>query len=218
TTPFLRLAPFKMEEVSLDPYIVLYHNAISDSEIEDMKQQAKNFTNGFTRSPSLNVTAKPNIVARIDWIEKMTPFTDRINVRVTDITGFDVNEFKTLQIANYGIGGHFIPHFDYTTADRLSMKHIYGLGERTATVVFYASEVQGGATVFPNIQVTVQPQKGSALHWYNLFDDDSHNPLTLHTVCPVISGSRWTINKFIHSDAQLFRKPCLARRISQLKN
>ncbi|XP_002008623.2 prolyl 4-hydroxylase subunit alpha-1 [Drosophila mojavensis] len=211
TTPFLRLAPFKMEEVSLDPYIVLYHNVISDREIEDMKQHATNFANGLSISPDLNVTDKPQIVARMQWVRKMTPFTDRINLRITDITGFEVDEFKAVQIGNYGIGGHFMPHFDYTTPDRLRIEDIYGLGDRTATIVFYASEVQGGATVFPNIQVTVQPQKGSALHWYNLFDDDSPNPLSLHTACPVISGSRWTLTKFIHSDSQLFRKPCLAR-------
>ncbi|TDG38115.1 hypothetical protein AWZ03_015463, partial [Drosophila navojoa] len=160
-----------MEEVSLDPYIVMYHNAISDSEIEDMKQQATEFANGLSSSLELNATIKPEIVARMQLVENMSPVMDRINVRITDITGFEVDEFKPVQVANYGIGGYFMPHFDYTTTDRLSKQDIYGLGDRTATLVFYASDVQGGATVFPNIQVAVQPQKGSALHWYNLFDD-----------------------------------------------
>lgn len=40
-SPFLKIAPLKLEEASLDPYIVVYHDVIYDSEIEIIKQMAK---------------------------------------------------------------------------------------------------------------------------------------------------------------------------------
>lgn len=40
-TPFLRLAPLKYEEMSLSPYIVVYHEVLSDNEIEVIKRLAK---------------------------------------------------------------------------------------------------------------------------------------------------------------------------------
>lgn len=38
---FLTIAPLKLEEVSLDPYVVIYHNVISDIEIDVIKSIAK---------------------------------------------------------------------------------------------------------------------------------------------------------------------------------
>lgn len=56
-----------------------------------------------------------------------------------------------------------------------------------------ASEVpQGGATVFPEINVTVFPQKGSMLYWFNLHDDGKPDIRSLHSVCPVLNGDRWS--------------------------
>lgn len=38
---------------------------------------------------------------------------------------------------------------------------------------------EGGATVFPLLNITVKPEKGSALIWYNLYRDGQGNYLTL---------------------------------------
>lgn len=38
---FLKIGPFKMEENSLEPYIVSYHDVIYDSEIEYLKYISK---------------------------------------------------------------------------------------------------------------------------------------------------------------------------------
>lgn len=40
-SPFLRIAPLKLEEASLDPYIVTYTDALYDSEIEKIKELAQ---------------------------------------------------------------------------------------------------------------------------------------------------------------------------------
>lgn len=40
-SPFLTIAPLKLEEASLKPYIVLYHDVIYDREMEVIKQMAK---------------------------------------------------------------------------------------------------------------------------------------------------------------------------------
>lgn len=40
-SPFLKIAPLKLEEASLNPYIVVYHDVLYDDEIELVKQMAK---------------------------------------------------------------------------------------------------------------------------------------------------------------------------------
>lgn len=39
--PFLKIAPLKLEEANLSPYIVVYHDVMYDNEIELIKQMAK---------------------------------------------------------------------------------------------------------------------------------------------------------------------------------
>ena len=39
--PFLLLQPVKVEQVSLEPFIVVYHDVISDNEINKIQEMAK---------------------------------------------------------------------------------------------------------------------------------------------------------------------------------
>lgn len=133
TTPFLKLAPLKLEEVSLDPYIVLYHNVISDKEIEEMKGLIDKLNNGWT-----DLDESRELVNRLVWLTKESSFRERLNLRITDITGFNVNETRGLQIANFGVGGQFKPHHDYFT-ERILKWNITRLGDRMASIIFYVS-------------------------------------------------------------------------------
>ncbi|EDW46518.1 GM14978 [Drosophila sechellia] len=157
TNAFLQLAPLKMEEVSRDPYIVMFHEVVSDKEIEEMKGEITEMENG-----------------------KESSFSKRINQRISDMTGFKLEEFPAIQSANFGVGGYFKPHYDYYT-DRLKEVDVNNtLGDRIGSIIFYAGEVsQGGQTVFPDSKVMVEPKKGNALLWFNAFiHRQIHEPCT----------------------------------------
>lgn len=50
---------------------------------------------------------------------------------------------------------------------------------------------QGGATVFPHLNVALRPKKGSAAFWFNLHASGEGDFLTRHAACPVLAGSKW---------------------------
>ncbi|KAJ4438314.1 hypothetical protein ANN_14256 [Periplaneta americana] len=50
---------------------------------------------------------------------------------------------------------------------------------------------QGGATVFPQINVALRPEKGAAAFWYNLHPSGEGDMDTRHAACPVLTGSKW---------------------------
>jgi len=136
TTAFLRLAPLKFEEINLEPYIAMYHEVLYDSEIEELKGQSINMGNGY--ADKRNGTEIRDTVARHAWWSDTSSVRERINQRIIDMTGFNFSKTEEIQVANYGLGTYFKPHFDYTS-DGFETPDVTALGDRLASIIFYVS-------------------------------------------------------------------------------
>jgi len=110
-------------------------------------------------------------------------------------------------VLNYGIGGHYEPHFDFARPHEVTFEE--WRGNRIATVIFYMSDVHaGGRTVFNAIGVGSPPEKGSCIVWYNLLQNGEGDYNTKHAGCPVLSGNKWVVNKWFHVRGQEYSRPC----------
>ncbi|EDV21669.1 uncharacterized protein TRIADDRAFT_30052, partial [Trichoplax adhaerens] len=208
-SPLLYLAPIPVEEISLDPFIVIYYDIINDHQIETIKKISPSKSNKSPNHAMLcsgikSEATQVSIFCCSTWLEDAyDPVVEKISRLTQELTHLDVNYAEDLQVANYGIGGHYVPHYDSTIIapeDPL---------QRLATMMFYLSNVEiGGATIFPRLGVAVRPQKGSALFWINLKRNGLTNRQTLHAACPVVIGSKWIANKWIITSGQEFRYPC----------
>jgi prolyl 4-hydroxylase len=135
--PFLKLAPFKVEILRhgtfphrlnkpmkklmmctyLEPMAVLFKNVVSDSEMQVVKTLA---------TPRLNRATVQNAktgqlefanyrISKSAWLkEHEHEAIRRINNRIDQMTNLDQSTSEDLQVANYGIGGHYDPHFDFS--------------------------------------------------------------------------------------------------------
>jgi prolyl 4-hydroxylase len=189
---FLRLAPLKLEEVHHNPDIVIFYDVMSDAEIQTVQTLAKpRFKRAVVFNKGNDFTADYRI-SKSGWLldNEHKQIRD-ISLRVEDMTGLTVATAEELQVVNYGVGGHYKPHFDYLPANEQAPWPEL-LGNRVATVLFYMSDVaQGGATVFTKLNVGVWPKKGSAVFWHNLQASGERDFRTLHAGCPVLVGSKW---------------------------
>ncbi|XP_071772435.2 prolyl 4-hydroxylase subunit alpha-2 isoform X1 [Centroberyx gerrardi] len=210
--PRLLLKPMKEEDEWDSPHIVRYLDALSHDEIEKIKELAKpRLARATVRDPKTGILTTANYrVSKSAWLEgEEDPVIERVNQRIQDITGLTVETAELLQVANYGVGGQYEPHYDFSRKDEPDAFKRLGTGNRVATFLNYMTDVEaGGATVFPDFGAAIWPRKGTAVFWYNLFKSGEGDYRTRHAACPVLVGSKWVSNKWIHERGQEFRRPC----------
>lgn len=87
-------------------------------------------------------------VSQTAWfLENAHPLMPRVNARIAAATGLSIDMDKRncelVQIANYGMGGHYVPHYDYLFKDKPEEERANVpeeekvAGDRLATFMFY---------------------------------------------------------------------------------
>ncbi|KAK3708857.1 hypothetical protein QZH41_016282, partial [Actinostola sp. cb2023] len=192
--PLTILKPGRIERVFVKPEIFLIRDVISDSEIEHMKELAKpRLQRATIQHP---VTGKLEYakyrISKSGWITDEEDVTvRRISERVGAVTGLNMTTAEQLQVVNYGIGGHYEPHYDFAREEEDKFTSL-GTGNRIATFLAYLSDVEsGGGTVFTRVGTVIWPSKGDAAFWYNLKKSGDGDDSTRHAGCPVLVGSKW---------------------------
>ncbi|XP_061733352.1 prolyl 4-hydroxylase subunit alpha-3-like isoform X1 [Nerophis ophidion] len=210
-SPALTLMPVRREVLSLQPYVVRYHNFITDTESDDIKTLAKQ---GLRRSVVAAGEKQATVDYRISksaWLKDTAhSMVGKLDRRISALTGLNVTHpfGEHLQVVNYGIGGHYEPHFDHATSPSSPVFRL-NTGNRVATFMIYLSSVEaGGATAFIYADFSVPVMKNSAIFWWNLHRSGAGDDDTLHAGCPVLIGDKWVANKWIHEHGQEFRHAC----------
>ncbi|NXD11245.1 P4HA3 hydroxylase, partial [Nothocercus nigrocapillus] len=210
-SPWLLLQPAKRETLGLRPFVALYHDFVSDAEAEAIKALAgPRLQRSVVASGEQQQKAEYRI-SKSAWLKDTAdPAVAALERRIAAVTGLDVRApyAEYLQVVNYGLGGHYEPHFDHATS-RKSPLYRMNSGNRIATVMIYLSSVEaGGSTAFIHANVSVPVVKNAALFWWNLRRSGEGDGATLHGACPVLAGDKWVANKWIHEHGQEFRRPC----------
>lgn len=104
-----------MELLQLEPYMVIYHDIISDNEIEELKSMARP---QLKRATVYNDNNKPMVISTrtaksFGFDDNASNTTRRLMQRISDMTGMDTEGSEELQIMNYGLGGHYETHYDF---------------------------------------------------------------------------------------------------------
>ncbi|XP_045447269.1 prolyl 4-hydroxylase subunit alpha-1 [Melitaea cinxia] len=208
--PFLKLAPIKMEYVYVDPDIIVFHEVMTEDETYEIMMLAKpRFRRATVHDPRTGALVPAHYrISKSAWLrDEEAPAVAAVSRRVAAFTGLSLATAEELQVVNYGLGGHYEPHFDFARKQENAFENFHG--NRIATVLFYMSDVaQGGATVFTELGLSVFPQAGAAVFWLNLHPSGEGNLATRHAACPVLRGSKWVSNKWIHQGGQELIKPC----------
>jgi prolyl 4-hydroxylase len=122
---------------------------------------------------------------------------DRIEKRIAALVRWPVENGEGLQVLRYRPGAEYKPHNDYFDTSQTGTPRILERGgQRVGTLVMYLNTPdQGGATVFPDVEVAVAPIKGNAVFFS--YDRPHAITKTLHGGAPVIAGEKWVATKWL---------------------
>ncbi|NXA01694.1 P4HA3 hydroxylase, partial [Nesospiza acunhae] len=212
-SPFLLLQPAKKEMVRTQPHVALYHDFITDAEAETIKGLAGPWLQRSVVASGEKQQKAEYRISKSAWLKDTAdPVVRALERRMAALTGLDLRPpyAEHLQVVNYGLGGHYEPHFDHATSMKSPLYRMKS-GNRIATIMIYLSAVEaGGSTAFIYANFSVPVVKNAALFWWNLRRNGNGDGDTLHAGCPVLAGDKWVANKWIHEHGQEFRRPCSA--------
>ena len=204
--PFYILRPLKVEVLSYDPVVHYYHDFVVESEINIVKRLSSLILmRAAVEHPDGKHSPSKERVSSNAWLEaSWHPKVRKIREKVQFATGLSLSTAEQIQVANYGIGGFYHPHFDYFLTDEVDYR-----GNRIATCLFYVSDVAaGGGTIFNHLNLTVWPENGGMVFWHNLLPSGKPDERMRHAACPVLTGSKWVLNLWVRELGEPFTRPC----------
>lgn len=136
----LGYAPFKVEELSHEPLVFQVHQVVSSKIAEFIQKMARPKIKRSTvyaiggGGGSQAAAFRTSQGASFNYSRNAA--TKILSRHVGDLSSLDMNFAEELQVANYGIGGHYEPHWD-----SFPENHVYDEGDekgnRIATGIYY---------------------------------------------------------------------------------
>lgn len=160
----------------------------------------------------IDAVARPSEVFGVDYasgyrtsysgdVDPHDPFVKKISRRIDDLLGIDPAFGETIQGQRYLPGQQFKPHHDWfhPKTSYWDLEMARG-GQRSYTTMVFLNQVEaGGATEFPELEISLEPRQGVLLAWNNARPDGLTNPATIHAGRPVVAGSKYIITKWYRS-------------------
>ncbi|WP_394791542.1 2OG-Fe(II) oxygenase [Rhodoferax sp.] len=182
------------------PRLVVFGNLLSEQECAELVELARP-----RLSRSLTVaTQTGGEEVHVDrtsdgmfFTRGESPLVQRIEARIARLLHWPEQNGEGLQVLNYQPGAQYKPHYDYfDPAEPGTPTILKRGGQRVATLIMYLSAPSsGGATIFPDVQLEVAPQRGNAVFFS--YDRPHPRTQTLHGGAPVLAGEKWIATKWL---------------------
>jgi prolyl 4-hydroxylase len=121
-----------------------------------------------------------------------------IEDRLNDALGYEANCAEGLRGVKYEPGQGYRIHHDAFSAGNEAWDEFGGArGNRVETVMIYLNTLTGGgATVFPELGVRIEPRGGMMVAWHNLKADRSIDMDVLHAAEPHRAAEKFIVTQW----------------------
>ena len=198
-------APLEPLVLRWAPRIFLFRNLLTDEECHHLITLARPFLRpamvlNRRTGERIHDEARTSHNARlINPIRDIV--VDHLEERLARHSLLPRDNAEPITVLRYGPGDEYRPHADYY--DPRHPGSSTGLemgGQRVATFLAYLNDVEsGGETSFPRVGLTVTPEPGAGLLFFNCTPDGDPDRRTLHAGEPVTSGEKWLLSRWIRA-------------------
>lgn len=117
-----------------------------------------------------------------------------LHERITQLAGLSQLQAEPAAVIQYLPGQEYKPHLDILPVGSEFVSPSQGGQRQTTALVYLNDEMQGGATFFSKLNISVQPVKGSVLIFDNCDQAGEYYPDSLHAGCAVEHGEKWVLS------------------------
>ncbi len=183
-----------------DPEVVVFANLLSAFECDALMAAAQP---RLSRSLTVNThtgdeALHPDRTSQGMFFERFeNEVVHRIEKRIAKLLQWPLKNGEGLQVLRYQKGAQYLPHYDYFDArDAGTPSLLQRGGQRVATLIMYLNEPDaGGATVFPDLGLQIEPKRGQAVFFS--YPQALPSSLSLHGGEPVTAGEKWIATKWL---------------------
>ena len=190
---------------SNDPIIYVVSNFLSSEECASFVEVGEGKMKRSTVISDKDNEFHANRTSSNTWVKHdANEIVHEASKRFSILVKMPINNAEQYQLVFYGPGNEYKPHFDAFDKNTPEGKNYwFPGGQRMITLLAYLNDVeQGGETNFPEVGVSIKPNKGDVVVFHNCLDGTSDiNPKALHAGSPVISGEKWAVNLWFRQEA-----------------
>ena len=197
---------YKTDELNINNYdkdeIYEFKNFLSDEECSyiinksrPLVKKSKVIGEGGKNVDDNNFRTSSNTFLKDEDDEIIKQISERIEKKIS----IDKGNFEDLQVVHYQGGEQYKPHWDACVGEGRCDTFLKKGGDRYATFILYLNDdFDSGETEFPKLNKKVKPEKGKAVLFFNLNDDNkTYKENSLHAGLQPEIGEKWMCNKWI---------------------
>lgn len=158
----------------------------------------------FSRSTVVGVAAPDTSrTSQTAWIPKTDPIAQKVFTKALEFSGKTLVECEDLQVVKYEPGTYYREHHDSCCDGSLGCVDFEkDGGQRVATLLVYLnSEFTDGETHFPNLNLKLKADPGSAILFRPLGSEEAKcHPKALHAGLPISSGVKYVCNAWVREN------------------
>ena len=168
--------------------------------IEDMKRTVQWTRGKVTQGEEGDDYEHYGRTNQMGWLQyKDSPTAAHVLMRASQLTQLHYSQAENVQALHYELGEEYEAHLDAFDPHSFKGKQAMegGLqGNRVATILLYLNKpAEGGATVFTELNMGVQPEPGRLVLFSNTYiGTQIPDPKTRHHAEPVLAGEKWALN------------------------
>ena len=183
---------------SSDPIIYVVDDFISEDECQEFINCSKDKLQPATVVGLKEEQKLQDRTNEFAWLEHhANESIHEVSKRLSILVQMPIRNAEMFQVVYYESGTEYKPHFDsFDQSTELGKKYWEPGGQRMITALIYLNDVEdGGATYFPELNISINPKKGNVLVFHNTISETTNiNPRSLHAGMPVTSGEKWAAN------------------------